>query len=65
MPLPIWRRSGQVLPPLRAGLSITLYLNLDPVASGALHAVHGPTIHGSGTVNNKHIKIYKNLKLDM
>jgi len=48
--LPTLIRSGQVLPPLRAGLSITLYLNLDPVASGALHDVHGPTIHGSGTV---------------
>ena len=52
VPLPTWRRSGHVLPPLRAGLNIILYLNLDPVASGALQLVQSVTIHGSGTEIN-------------
>jgi hypothetical protein len=58
--LPTLISSGQVFPPLRAGLSITLYLNLDPEASGALHVVHGPTIHGSGTED---IEIFNNQTL--
>ena len=49
-PLPSCKRSSHSFPPLRAGLNIILYLNLTPVASGALHVVHSDTIHGSGTV---------------
>ena len=42
-------RSGHSFPPLSAGLSVYLTLYLVPVASGADHAVHSLTIHGSGT----------------
>ena len=42
-------RSGHSFPPLRAGLTIILYLNREPVASGPAHELHGPTIHGNGT----------------
>jgi hypothetical protein len=59
IPLPSWRRSGHSFPPLRAGLSMYLKRNLVPVASGALQFDQSPTIHGSGTVNNR----YKNYQL--
>ena len=52
-PLPSCKRSGHSFPPLRAGLNIILYLNLVPVASGALQLVQSETIHGSCTVNKK------------
>jgi hypothetical protein len=41
--------SGHCFPPLRAGLTMILYLNRDPVASGPAHDDQGPTIHGNGT----------------
>ena len=41
--------SGHSFPPLIAGLVTILYLNADPVASGADQSVQSDTIHGSGT----------------
>jgi len=40
--------SGHSFPPLIAGLVTILYLNADPVASGADQSVQFDTIHGSG-----------------
>jgi hypothetical protein len=53
--LPNCKRSGHSFPPLSGGLIMYLYLNLTPVASGALHVVHSDAIHGSGTVNLKEL----------
>jgi hypothetical protein len=49
VPLPSCMRSGHSFPPLRDGRVINLYLNLVPVASGALQLVQSVTIHGNGT----------------
>jgi hypothetical protein len=49
IPFLSWRRSAHALPPLRAGLSTYLYLNMVPEASTELHLVHSLMIHGSGT----------------
>ena len=45
--------SGHSFPPLIGGLVTNLYLNAEPVASGADHVVQSDTIHGSGTTNIK------------
>jgi hypothetical protein len=46
--------SGHSFPPLSEGLTITLYLNREPVASGPAQLDHGPTIHGSGAKTRKY-----------
>ena len=49
--------SGHCFPPLRAGLTMILYLNRDPVASGPAHDDQGPTIQGNGAEKTLQVSI--------
>ena len=49
--------SGHSFPPLIAGLVTILYLNVDPVASGADQLDQSETIHGSGAEINIKVNI--------
>ena len=49
--------SGHSFPPLIAGLVTILYLNADPVASGADQSVQSETIHGSGAETDIKVNI--------